>query len=90
MQLPVVLSKINPNFFYDYAKMFGERTQANQNNFVERLLNSDEQRLKQVTDGNTVLNELEHDMNKFLAFQRGKTLEHTKLKLKGTTNQSSN
>ena len=40
------LNKVNPNFFYDYAKMFGERSPKNHDNYVERLLNSEDFRLK--------------------------------------------
>jgi membrane protein insertase Oxa1/YidC/SpoIIIJ len=40
------LNKVNPNFFYDYAKMFGERSPKNHDNYVERILNSEDYRLK--------------------------------------------
>ena len=59
------LNKINPNFFYDYAKMFGERSSSNHNNYVERLLNSEDHRLKQTTYGLIVKEELEAELNKF-------------------------
>ena len=37
---------VDPNFFYNYAKMYGERSTKNHDNYVERMLNSDDQRLK--------------------------------------------
>jgi hypothetical protein len=43
------LNKVNPNFFYDYAKMFGERSNKDHDNYVERMLNSEDTRIKQNT-----------------------------------------
>lgn len=63
---------VNPNFFYDYAKMFGERTRKDSDNYVERMLNSDDTRLKQLTYNQDVLSQLEQEMDKFLRLQRGK------------------
>jgi len=40
------LSKVNPNFFYDYAKMFSERSSKDHDNYVERILGSEDVRLK--------------------------------------------
>lgn len=40
------MSRINPNFFYNYAKMYGERSPKDHENYVERLLNGEDHRLK--------------------------------------------
>ena len=74
MRNPAFLQRVNPNFFYDYAKMFGERSQKNQNNVVERMLNVSEKQLKENTYNEIILEELENDMKKFLSFSRGKAL----------------
>ena len=68
------LNKVNPNFFYDYAKMFGERSPKNHDNYVERILNSEDYRLKSNTYGTQVKDELETELNQFLAYQRRKKL----------------
>ncbi len=39
MKQPWFLTKINPNYFYDYAKMFGERSSKDHDNYIERMLN---------------------------------------------------
>ena len=72
---------MNPNFFYDYAKMFGERSPKDHDNHVERILSAEDSRLKQSTYGAIVQSELEEEMNKFLAFQRGKKLQQAKIQL---------
>lgn len=46
-----MLQKVNPNFFYDYKKMFGERSSNDHENHVERMLNVQDSRLKQTTYG---------------------------------------
>ena len=79
MRNPWFLNKVNPNFFYDYAKMFGERSPKDHDNYVERILSTEDSRLKQSTYGTIVQNELEEEMNKFLAFQRSKKLQQAKL-----------
>lgn len=68
------LNKVNPNFFYDYAKMFGERSGKDHDNYVERMLNSQDNRLKQTTYNQIVRDELENEMNKFLTIQRSKKI----------------
>ena len=65
-----MLNKINPNFFYDYSKLYGERSPKDHENYVERLLNAEDHRLKQYTNDQYVLTELEYEMKRFLAFQR--------------------
>ena len=70
LKRPWVLNKINPNFFYDYSKMYGERSPKDHENYVERLLNAEDHRLKQYTNDQYVLTELEYELKKFLAFQR--------------------
>lgn len=62
MKKPYVLSKINPNFFYDYQKMYGERSPRDHENYVERLLNAEDHRLKMPTTDKNVLNEFEYEM----------------------------
>ena len=68
LKRPWVLNKINPNFFYDYSKMYGERSPKDHENYVERLLNAEDHRLKQYTNDQYVLTELEYELKKFLAF----------------------
>lgn len=46
MRKPWMLQKFNPNFFYDYKKMFGERSRDDHENHVERMLNVQDSRLK--------------------------------------------
>jgi hypothetical protein len=70
LKKPWVLSKINPTFFYDYSKLYGERSPKDHENYVERLLNTEDHRLKQYTNDSYVTQELEYEMKKFLAFQR--------------------
>jgi len=84
---PWFLQKVNPNFFYDYAKMFGERSPKDHDNYIERVLNSEDHRLKQSTYSTIVKDELEVELAKFVAFTRQKKLkqskEQVKKKLKG-------
>lgn len=49
MRTPWVLQKVNPNFFYDYKKMFSQRSPSDHENFVERMLNAQDTRLKETT-----------------------------------------
>jgi len=70
LKKPWVLNKINPNFFYDYSKMYGERSPKDHENYVERLLNAEDHRLKQYTNDKYVQEELEYELKRFLAFQR--------------------
>ena len=48
--------------------MFGERSEKNHNNYVERILQSDDYRLKQNTIGPEVKTELENELNQFYNF----------------------
>ena len=59
---------VNPHFFYDYQKMYGERSPNDHENFVDRLLHAEDNRLKQVTGDKFVIEELEEEMKRFLAF----------------------
>jgi len=43
---PWFLNKINPNFFYDYAKMYSERAPTDHENNVDRLIHAEDHRLK--------------------------------------------
>ena len=76
MRQPWFLNKVNPNFFYDYAKMFGERSGKDHDNYIERMLSQEDERLKQSTYGKLVEDELEMEMKKFLAFKRAKNMSH--------------
>ena len=41
---------VNPNFFYDYAKMYRERAPKDHENYVNRFLFAEDQRLKGYTN----------------------------------------
>ena len=55
--------------------MFGERSPKDHENHVERILNSEDNRLKRATHDSIVLDDLEEEMNKFLQFQRMKKVQ---------------
>lgn len=80
LKRPWFLNKINPNFFYDYSKLYGERSPKDHENYVERLLNAEDHRLKQYTNDRYVQVELEYELKKFLSFQRMR-------KVKGKTDE---
>ena len=40
-------------------------------NYIERLLNHEDSRLKQVTNNKQVLDDLEEEMKRFMSFQKG-------------------
>jgi hypothetical protein len=40
------LNKVNPNFFYDYQKMYSERSPTDHENYVDRLIHAEDPRLK--------------------------------------------
>lgn len=67
---PKVMNWINPAFFYNYTKMYGERSVKSHENYVERLLHSEDTKLKSYTKDDFVLQDLEYEMKQFLAFQR--------------------
>lgn len=54
--------------------MFGERSPKDHENYVERILNSEDYRLKQTTYASIVSSELEAELLKFQQYQRGKKL----------------
>ncbi len=62
------LNKINPNFFYDYQKMYSERSPTDHENYVDRLLHAEDERLKQYTNERYVQEELEFEMKRFASF----------------------
>ena len=62
------LNKVNPHFFYDYQKMYGERGPTEHENYVDRLLTAEDNRLKHNTTNKFVVMELEEEMKRFLAF----------------------
>ena len=49
---------MNPHFFYDYQKMYGEKSPKEHENYVDRLLHAEDSRLKQVTSDKFVVEEL--------------------------------
>jgi hypothetical protein len=65
---PWFINKINPNFWYDYKKMYSERSPQDHENYVDRLLHAEDERLKQYTNNSYVQEELEAEMKRFLAF----------------------
>lgn len=62
------MSWLNPNFFYNYQKMYGQRSEKDHNNYVERVLNSEDEKLKSYTSNSEVLLQLEEEMKRFVAF----------------------
>lgn len=70
LKRPWFLNKINPNFFYDYNKLYGERSPKDHENYVEKLLNAEDHRLKQYTNDKYVQADLEYEMKRFLSYQR--------------------
>ena len=88
MKKPWFLNKVNPNFFYDYSKLYGERSPKDHENYVERLLNAEDHRLKQYTNDQYVVQELEYEMKKFLAFQRMRKLKHRGEEITNTASSS--
>jgi len=82
LKKPWFLNKINPNFFYDYAKLYGERSPKDHENYVERILNAEDTKLKQYTNDKYVLEELEYEMKRFLAFQRMRKIKNKTESLK--------
>lgn len=59
------MNKINPNFFYNFAKMYGERSKSDHENYVERVLNCEDHTLKSYTNDKYVKEELEYELKKF-------------------------
>ena len=59
MKKPWFLNKVNPNFFSDYSKLYGERSPKDHENYVERLLNSEDPRMKMYANDQMVMSELE-------------------------------
>jgi hypothetical protein len=57
--------------------MYSERSPQDHENYVDRLLNAEDERLKQFTNSRYVQEELETEMKKFLAFQRVKKVRDT-------------
>jgi hypothetical protein len=76
------LSRINPNFFYDYQKMYSERSSTDHENYVDRLLHAEDHSLKQYTNDKYVTEDLENEIKRFLNFQRMKKLKDAAHRLK--------
>ena len=68
------ISRVNPNFFYDFQKMYGERSTKDHENYVDRMMNSEDNRLKGFTNDKYVHEELESELSRFMEFQRKKQL----------------
>ena len=51
--------------------MFGERSKKDHDNYVNRMLNSEDTKIKADTYNSEVQTELENEMAKFLNYQRG-------------------
>lgn len=75
---PKIIEKINPSYFYNYTKMYGERSTKSHENYVERFLHSEDTKLKSYTRDDLVLEDLEYEMKQFVSFQRMR-----KLRMKG-------
>jgi len=58
--------------------MFGERSNKDHDNYVERMLNSEDTRIKQNTFNYEVTDSLDKEINLFYAFQRQKKMEMAK------------
>lgn len=54
--------------------MYGERSTKDHENYVDRMMNSEDNRLKGFTNDKYVHEELESELAKFLEFQRKKQL----------------
>ena len=66
--------------------MYSERSPSDHENYVDRMLNVEDPRLKQFTNNKYVTEELESEMKKFLAFQRMKQVRDKAAELReGTT-----
>lgn len=72
---PWFLRKINPHYFYDYQKMYAERSQTDHENYVDRLMHVEDRKLKRYTNDTYVKEELEEEMSRFASFRRMKRLQ---------------
>ena len=70
LKKPYFLNKINPNFFFDYQKMYGERSPQDHENIVERVLNIEDPTLKKNTQEAWIKEDLENEMRRFAQLQR--------------------
>ena len=72
---PSFIQWVNPHFLYNYAKMFGERAPKDYENYVDRLLNAEDTRLKQNTSKVFVEQELQEEFNRMDSFERTKKVK---------------
>ena len=79
---PKIMNYINPAFFYNYTKMFGERSSKSHENYVERLLYSEDTKLKSYTRDDFVLEDLEYELKQFMNMQRLRKVKITKEDIK--------
>ena len=66
---PWFLQRINPQFFTNCQKLYGMKSVKEHENYIERLLNNEDQKLKHYTNNKQVLIELEEEMKRFLVYQ---------------------
>lgn len=72
------MKKINPMFFTNYMKLYGERSPKDHENYVERLMNIEDPKLKAYTNDDQVTEDLEQELKKFTTFKRVKQARETK------------
>ena len=65
---PWFMNWINPHFFYNYQKMYGQRSVEDHENYVERMMNCEDSKLKSYTNTRQVCQELEEEMRRFVSF----------------------
>ena len=85
---PKVMNYINPAFFYNYTKMFGERSSKSHENYVERLLYSEDTKLKSYTKNDFVLEDLEYEFKQFMNVQRLRKMRTVKEDIKDNVHSS--
>jgi len=76
------LNKVNPNFLYDYSKMYSERSPQDHENYVDRMLHAEDHRLKQYTNDRYVAEELEDEIKRFVTFARVKKVRDAANKMR--------
>ena len=55
LRRPNIMKKINPMFFTNYMKLYGERSPKDHENYVERLMNIEDPKLKAYTNDDQVI-----------------------------------
>jgi hypothetical protein len=85
---PWFLSKVNPHFFYDYARMYQQRPSHDHENYVDRFLHAEDNRLKQMTTNRYVADDLERELKNFVNYSRAKKIKDTAKTAKETGAQA--